>query len=37
LGLPICRQILNEFGGRIEVATSEMGTTFSVHMPLALS
>ncbi|MBA4496131.1 ATP-binding protein [Paenactinomyces guangxiensis] len=34
LGLPICKQILNEFGGRIDVTSDEMGTTFHVHLPL---
>jgi signal transduction histidine kinase len=34
LGLPICRQILREIGGEIEVKSSERGTAARVHLPL---
>lgn len=35
LGLSICQQIMKEIGGFIRVSSGEMGTTFSVHLPLA--
>jgi two-component system, sporulation sensor kinase E len=34
LGLPICRQILSEIGGSIEVASASSGTTVRVGLPL---
>lgn len=37
LGLPICQQIMKEIGGLIDVSSDDMGTTFSVHLPLAHS
>ncbi|MBD1371945.1 PAS domain S-box protein [Hazenella sp. IB182357] len=35
LGLPICRQILTEIGGEIQVFSHETGSVFQVHLPLA--
>jgi two-component system, sporulation sensor kinase E len=35
LGLSVCRQIIHEIGGLIEVSSCNMGTTFRVHLPLA--
>ena len=34
LGLSIVHGLLNEVGGKIEVATGPTGTTFSVHLPV---
>jgi two-component system, sensor histidine kinase and response regulator len=37
LGLVICRKIVQELGGRIDVRSRQgEGTTFTVHLPLAL-
>ena len=35
LGLPICKQIMKEIGGRISVSSSKKGTVFRVLLPLA--
>ncbi|MBA4544252.1 GHKL domain-containing protein [Thermoactinomyces daqus] len=37
LGLPICRQILHEIGGEIEVDSDEQGTVAKVTLPLVSS
>ncbi len=38
LGLPICREIINHYGGRIRVASSSPeGTTFRFTLPLSVS
>ncbi len=34
LGLPICKQILRELRGKMEVHSNENGTTFRVYLPL---
>jgi len=35
LGLPICKQILRELNGKMEVHSDEQGTTFYIYLPLA--
>ncbi len=35
LGLPICKQILRELNGKMEVHSNEHGTTFHIYLPLA--
>ena len=35
LGLPICKQILRELNGKMEVCSDEKGTTFYIYLPLA--
>nr|WP_255724587.1 ATP-binding protein [Shimazuella soli] len=35
LGLPICKQILRELNGRMEVCSDKKGTTFYIYLPLA--
>jgi signal transduction histidine kinase len=35
LGLPICKQILRELNGKMEVSSDENGTTFHIYLPLA--
>lgn len=33
LGLAVCRQVVTELGGRMELDSSELGTTFHVELP----
>lgn len=35
LGLPICKQIMKEIGGKISVASTKKGSVFRVQLPLA--
>jgi nitrogen-specific signal transduction histidine kinase len=35
LGLPICKQIIRELGGNIELLSSSKGCNFRVYLPVA--